>query len=73
MKERRGQVLVGFRCDPELRKKIEVAAGGDRISQFLRDAVVAKLETLQLGVDPALAQAPSRIGKGGPKPRKKPK
>lgn len=61
---------MGFRCDPELRKKIEDAAGGDRISQFLRDAVVAKLEALNFDVDSALAKAPSRIGKGGPKKAK---
>ena len=70
MVERRDQVLIGFRCDPALRDQIEAALAGAPISQFLRDAVVAKLESLNFPVDPQLATAPSRIGKGGPKPRK---
>ena len=71
MADRRDQVLIGFRCDPALREQIEAALKGAPLSQFLRDAVVERLGQMSLPVDPALAQAPSRLGKGGPKPCKK--
>jgi hypothetical protein len=67
MKERRGQILVGFKCDPALQDEIRAAAKGVPLSQFLREAIVEKLISMNMGVDPALARAPSRIGKGGPK------
>jgi hypothetical protein len=67
---RREQVLVGFRCDPELREQLELALRGTPMSQFLREAVIEKLATILGPLDPRLAKAPSRLGKGGPKPRK---
>jgi hypothetical protein len=67
MRQRNGQVLVGFKCDPILQDEIQQAAGGMPVSQFLRDAIVEKLECMKRPVDPMLANAPSRKGKGGPK------
>lgn len=67
---RREQVLVGFRCDPELREQLELALRGMPMSQFLREAVIEKLATIVGPLDPRLAKAPSRLGKGGPKPRR---
>ena len=66
MRDRRGQRYVGFKCDPELRAQIEAAADGN-LSQFLRDALVTKLNEMGIGVDSRIAEAPSRLGKGGPK------
>jgi hypothetical protein len=66
----RDQVLVGFRCDPELRGQIERALRGAPMSQFLREAVIEKLQTIIGPLDPRLAEAPSRLGKGGPKKKK---
>ena len=62
-------MLVAFRCDPDLRAKIEEALGDFPMSQFLRDAVVAKLESMKIHVERELAKAPSRLGKGG-RPKK---
>jgi len=71
MRERKGQVLVGFKCEAELQQEIVAAAKGAPVSQFLRDAIVEKLHAMQMAVDPALAQPRSRAGKGGPKPKPK--
>jgi len=73
MRERKGQVLVGFKCEPALQQEIFSAAKGAPVSQFLRDAIIEKLQAMQMNVDPALAQPRSRAGKGGPKPKPKAK
>ena len=73
MRERKGQVLVGFKCESALQQEIFSAAKGAPVSQFLRDAIIEKLQAMQMNVDPALAHPRSRAGKGGPKPKPKPK
>jgi hypothetical protein len=71
MRDRKGQVLVGFKCDPGLQLEISKASGGIPVSQFLREAIVEKLHSMGFSIDPTLAKAPSRAGVGGPKPRPK--
>ena len=74
MRDRKGQVLVGFKCDPALQLEIAKASRGVPVSQFLREALVEKLSAMGFSTDPSLAKAPSRVGVGGPKPKpKKPK
>ena len=58
--------MIGFKCEPELREEIFQAANGN-ISQFLRDAILEKLQFLGIDVDPELFKAKSRKGVGGPK------
>jgi hypothetical protein len=66
MSVRKNQVFIGFKCDGEFRALVERAAGGD-LSRFVRKALVEKLRALHIHVDPALAEPPSRLGKGGPR------
>lgn len=66
--EGRKQVLTWW--DEELLTKIQLGmrmAGYSDRSRFIRDAVVEKLQRLGIEVNPSLAAAPSRLGKGGPK------
>lgn len=60
-------VLVGFQCDPALKAEIVAAASPLTVSQYLRSALVEKLRRDGFRVSVALAEAPSRLGKGGPK------
>jgi hypothetical protein len=46
-------------------------AGYTNRSQFIRDAIVEKLERLGLKIPRELAVAPQRLGKGGGKPASK--
>lgn len=71
MRDRKGQVLVGFKCDPALQLEIAKASKGIPVSQFLRETIVEKLSAMGFSTDPALALAPSRLGVGGPKPKPK--
>lgn len=66
MSARRDQVFVGFKCDPEFRAELERASGG-ALSQFVREALITKLQSMGIHVDESLASAPSRMGKGGPR------
>lgn len=69
METRKSQGLIGFQCDLELRDQIVRAASPLTVSQFLRTALVEKLDRMGFEVSPRLAEAPSRLGKGGPKPK----
>lgn len=60
-------VLVGFQCDPALKAEIIAAASPLTVSQYLRSALVEKLRRDGIRVSESLAEAPSRLGKGGPK------
>lgn len=60
-------VLVGFQCDPALKAEIVAAASPLTVSQYLRSALVEKLRRDGFRVSLAMAEAPSRLGKGGPK------
>jgi len=60
-------VLVGFQCDPALKAEIVAAATPATVSQYLRSALVEKLRADGFPVSDSLAEAPSRLGKGGPK------
>ncbi|MEQ1854386.1 MAG: hypothetical protein ABMA01_22685 [Chthoniobacteraceae bacterium] len=64
-------VLVGFQCDPALKAESVAAAAPLTVSQYLRSALVEKLQADGSCVSEALAKAPSRLGKGGPKKKKR--
>ena len=66
MAERKG-IFVGFKCKPDFRTEIERAAHKNGLSQFLREAVIEHMARNGIKIDPRLAEAPSRLGKGGPK------
>jgi hypothetical protein len=68
MSSRNNQVFTGFKCTADFRALVQQASAGD-LSKFIRDALVEKLKRMHIPVDPALAAAPSRLGKGGPKKR----
>jgi hypothetical protein len=63
-------VKLVIRIPASLADKIELARGADSISQFVRYAIENKL--VEKGVPPKKNEiwAPSRKGKGGPKPKK---
>ncbi|MDR3405139.1 MAG: hypothetical protein P4L99_21775 [Chthoniobacter sp.] len=69
MPTRNDQVFIGFKCDPDFRDRVASAAGSMPLSQFIRDALIAKLKAMNIPVPANLAAAPSRLGKGGPKPK----
>lgn len=66
MAKRAGQTFIGFKCDAEFRARL-VAASGGALSQFVRDAIIAKLRAMRIPVDASLAEPPSRLGKCGPR------
>lgn len=68
MSTRGNQVFVGFKCDAAFRAQVTAASRGE-ISQFVRDALIENLEAMGIRVDRALAEAPSRLRKGGPRKR----
>lgn len=67
MTSRNGQVFIGFKCDTAFREEIARAAGNEPLSQFVRDALIERLRAMNITVPRALADAPSRLGKGGPR------
>ena len=67
MPARENQQLVGFKCDPAFKAEIERAARPLSVSIFVREALIEKLRRMGIKVNAALAEAPSRAGKGGPK------
>lgn len=66
-------VKLVIRIPASLAAKIELARGPDTISQFVRYAIEAKLVEKGVPANQREIWAPSRKGKGGPKPKQKPK
>jgi hypothetical protein len=62
-----GLVMIGCWCENTFAAKIDAAAVGKGRSQFCREALTTKLKALGIPVDAWETNAPSRIGKGGPK------
>jgi hypothetical protein len=67
MRERNGQVLIGFKCEPALHREIFDAAKGRPVSQFMREAIVEKLTNMGFDIPPEFSKGRSRQGVGGPK------
>lgn len=63
-----GQKLIAFPLDGELLAELDKVRGSVNRSQFIREALAAKL-----GIKLDIAVAPDRAGKGGPKKRAKKK
>jgi hypothetical protein len=61
------QTLVGCWCSESFVKKIDHARGEKSMSQFCREALREKLESVGIDVTPEESRAPDRAGKGGPK------
>jgi hypothetical protein len=64
-----GQKLLTVPCDEAFIKFIDEnldRTGYSNRSQFVRDAIAEKLESLGIQVPGGASNAPSRIGKGGP-------
>lgn len=62
--------LVGCWCDKDFLAEIEKARGKVGRSQFVRDALVEKLEKMGIKIPRELTVAPDRAGVGGPKKKK---
>jgi hypothetical protein len=60
-------VMIGCWCENTFAAKIDAAAAGKGRSQFCREALTASLKDLGIPVDAWETNAPSRVGKGGPK------
>lgn len=64
-----GQKLVALALDEPLLNSIEQARGGISRSQFIRDAIAAKLEAEGIRLREDATAPPDRAGKGGRKVR----
>jgi hypothetical protein len=60
--------LLGFYANNDLVLKVDEACAGTPRSQFLREAVVEYMAKKGHPLPEHLKNAPSRAGKGGPKP-----
>jgi len=65
-----GQKLIAFPLDEELLSALDSARGPLNRSQFIREALAAKLGLAGHALQQATA-APDRVGKGGPKEKGK--
>lgn len=69
-----GQKLIPVPVSEDFLAKVDKAmseAGYGNRAQFIREAIYDKLQKTGVKLERALAQPPSRLGKGG-RPRKKP-
>ena len=65
------QKMIGFWCEREFLELINRERGPLSLSQYIRQALLEKLKAVGVSVDPEIAMAPDRAGKGGRKAKPK--